>query len=139
VNIEQQVEARVNAFASELTELVRALSLELVSNALRGGAAAPRAAVVVAAAAAGKARSPKAIKAGATSGKSGRKRDPRLLAALVERVAEHILANPDRGAREIATAVGSTTHDIELPIQKLLAARRIKKTGQRDKTRYFKA
>lgn len=69
--------------------------------------------------------------------KFGAKRDPAALAKLTDDLSFYIEKNPGKRIEEIAEVMGESTKDLALPIQKLLAAKRIKRTGTRRATRYF--
>ncbi len=143
-NEDRQIQEKVTAFVGDLTSLVRALALTEVSRALGvGGGGAARAIATVKPAARASTRSanqPKAAKAPSKAAKAGAggRRDSAVINALAERVAAYVAANPKQGVRAIGAALGATTHDLERPIVKLLAAGRIKKSGERSDTIYFK-
>jgi hypothetical protein len=80
---------------------------------------------------------PSTTKVKAKSTKSGKKRDPKLLAALVEELHRHITKNVGDGIEIIAKDMKRSTTELELPIAKLLATSRIYKTGAKRATRYF--
>ena len=125
--IQQQIQQRIHAFAAELEQLVRAAAVQSVSHALGGHAsAAPHPQSKAPASAAPRAR-----------GKSGGKRDPKVLAATVEKAAEWVKANPGKGVEAMAAGLKLKTKDLALPIAKLLDAKTIKKTGVKRATKYY--
>jgi predicted transcriptional regulator len=69
----------------------------------------------------------------------GQKRDPKDLAALVERLFDFIKANPGRRVEQIKEALGLKTSALTLPIRKLIAAKRITAMGLRRATTYSPA
>lgn len=46
-------------------------------------------------------------------------------------------SNPGKGLEGIAAGLGTSTKELKLPVVKLLASRRIKKTGEKRGTKYF--
>src|SRR5579884_2453648 len=87
--IDQQVAARINAFVTELSALVREAALASVSDALGGGSHAP--------ARRGPGRPPKAAgvaKHAASAKNIGGKRSPEQIAATVKSVLDFIKAHP---------------------------------------------
>ena len=142
---ETQIRELLDEFTSNLMKIVRGAALDSLATALgaverSGGgqrAAAPRlnggAAKVGRPAAAAKT----ATATKSRRGRTGRKRDPKLLAALTKRVGEYIGSHSGQGVRQIGPALGVSTRELELPIKKLLSSKQIRKTGTRSETRYF--
>lgn len=128
MSISDQINARIQQFAKELEELVRRAALEAVTDSL--GGAAPRASRPAASATRSAAPARK-------SGKPGGKRDPKIIAGLVTRVAAYVKAHPGQGVEAIAKGMNVRTHDITLPIAKLLASKTIKKKGEKRATKYY--
>jgi hypothetical protein len=71
--------------------------------------------------------------------RKGGKRDPKELAKLVESLYAAIKRKPGSRIEEIGKAMSVATKDLALPVAKLLASKRIKKTGTRRATKYFPA
>ena len=69
----------------------------------------------------------------------GAKRPPAELAKLVDRLGEYIKANPGRRMEVIAKALGEPTKDLNLPVKKLLTAKKIRSEGHKRATEYFPA
>ena len=67
----------------------------------------------------------------------GVKRDPSVLAAIVDKVEAHIKANPGQGTEEIGRALNMKTKDLQLPMRKLGETNKITSKGQKRATRYF--
>jgi hypothetical protein len=145
-NIQDELRSRIDAFVDELAGIVRQSALEAVRSAL-GEAGAPRA-VSHAAAAAPPSRGRRGRPRGAvrrTAAKSvvrvrakpGQKRDPKVLARLVDRLATYIATNPGQRIEQINKALGVPTKDLSLPIKKLLRAGRISSKGQKRSTTYL--
>jgi hypothetical protein len=69
----------------------------------------------------------------------GEKRPPAELAKLTDRLADYIKANPGHRMEAIGKALGMPTRELNLPIKKLLAAKRIRSEGRKRATEYFSA
>lgn len=131
-NINDQIARRINAFASELQDLVRQAAIDAVAQAL--GVTTSRRPGRPAAA-------PKAPAAGGGGGgsrrRAGGKRPPEELAAMVDKAASWIKSNPGQGVETMAKGLGVQTKELALPIAKLLKNKTIKKRGQKRATKYF--
>lgn len=125
--IEQEIKKRIDAFVTELETLIRTAAVESVAQAL-GSTRPTRTAPPAARATAPRPR-----------GRTGGKRDPKLIAALVDRVGTYIKQNPGQGVEAIARGMKLSTRELGLPITKLLAAKTIKKKGQKRATKYYPA
>jgi predicted component of type VI protein secretion system len=157
-----EIRARIDAFAAELTALVQKAALESVVSAL--GGAAPKAAAAKApvakpapAASRGPASAPKkAAPAAKPAAKApaakpglplkpptraarppGAKRPPEELAATTAKLGAYIAKNPGLGIEAIGKALAIPTKDLALPVKKLLSSGKIKVTGEKRATRYF--
>jgi hypothetical protein len=135
-----EIRGRVEAFTADLAVIIKNAALEAVHEAL-GGGAAPRAQ-----AAAKRGRSAKnsgapkkAAPAQARAKKRGpgEKRDPAVLAKLVETLVGYIKAHPGERIEPIGKALSVPTKDLALPVKKLLAAKRISSKRQKRATTYF--
>jgi hypothetical protein len=151
-NIQDEVRGKIDAFVAELAGIVRQSALDAVRSALgdakapqgrvraatvvtrRGGGAKRRAARRGAARVASQALRGAAVSRGRT--RPGQKRDPKVLARLVERLASHISSNPGERIEQINKALGVPTKDLNLPIKKLLRTGRITSKGQKRSTTY---
>lgn len=65
------------------------------------------------------------------------KRDPRALAETVDLLGKYIRDFPGRSIEVIGEKLHIPTKELALPVKKLLAAKRIRKTGTRRATRYY--
>jgi hypothetical protein len=168
VNLDDEIRAKTEAFASDLAVLVRRVALESVSAALGGAAVASPALVpvergrgrprkVVSAAPVAKAPAAKApaaparsaAKGGASSKAavskkpaaakrpSGAKRPPGELAKLTEKLGEYIKAHPGLRIEPIGKALAVPTKELNLPVKKLIASKKIRSQGQKRATEYF--
>ncbi len=136
VNIQKQIHDRVESFVNELSGLVRRAALEAVQDALGGAApkrrGRPRKAKK--APARRKAVKRKAKKTGKRAKRSGAQVD-----AVAARVLAHVKKKPGQSVTEIAKTLRRTPKDLSLPIQKLIADKKLRTTGQRRGTKYFAA
>jgi hypothetical protein len=124
-DLDRQIRARVEAFAEELTLLVRKAALRAVSDAL-GGRAPTDAKAKAVAKGAGRKRA------------KGQKRSSGELDKLAQAIVACVAANPGSGAREIALELGVTTKDLVLPIKKLMAETTLSSKGQKRATKYYR-
>lgn len=148
-DVENEIRTRVEAFASELSHLVRQAALEAVAEALKKGEVAPPArkagrpakpAAPVETHEEKKTSRPRGRPAAAPKGakrRAGEKRSPQVLAQVTEQVFNHIKANAGQGVEQIAKALGTTTKELTLPIRKLLGEKKVTSKGQKRATRYF--
>jgi hypothetical protein len=111
-SIDARIEKHVDAFVGDLQQLVRDVAVAAVSHAL------------------GQKRAPQ-------KRRSGVKRKPEVLAELTERLYRAVCASPGASMRTLGETVELSPRELQLPAQRLLRDGRIKKTGQRDQTRYF--
>jgi hypothetical protein len=146
--VHEQIQAHVDAFAAELTALIRQAALESVQSALGVGrvarpATAPRAAAAPAVHAAKAAKAAPKRRAAAPAAparrgrKKGQKRDPNELAKLGERLFAYLKANPGQRMEVIQVALGVPGKDLSFPLKKLRAANRISSKGKKQATMYF--
>lgn len=124
--LDTQIRTCIDSFVEELSSLVRQAAVESVQEAL-GAGAAPRTRRKVT-------RKKKATRA-ATARKGGR-RSSESVAATAEAIVAHVRSNPGQNVGEIGDALGLSSKDLKLPIQKLIEEKKLKTTGQRRGTRY---
>ncbi|MGK4001839.1 DNA-binding protein [Sorangium sp. So ce1036] len=147
-NVETEIRSHVDTFVSQLSALVRKAALEAVADALRegqpvaAGVAAPRKAGGRAKAAPPppaevKKAAGRPARAAKPARKKGEKRSKEELAAMTQRVLEHIRANSGQGVEQIAKDLGTTTKELTLPIRKLLVEKKITSKGEKRATKYF--
>jgi hypothetical protein len=140
----------VDGFVADISALIRRAAYDAASTALRQSGSAPLAAPArrkpgrpvgstTAASKTAGASKASAKPAGATRRKPGEKRDPRDLAAAVEKLHAYIKANPGQRMEVIGAALGLPRADLALPIKKLLADKRISRRGVKRATVYTAA
>jgi hypothetical protein len=69
----------------------------------------------------------------------GAKRPPAELAKLTEKLGEFIQAHPGLRIEAISKALGAPTKELNLPVKKLIAAKKIRSQGHKRATEYFAA
>ena len=131
-NIQQQIEACVQAFVREVSELVRSSAMDAVAGAL-GGSTGGGGAKHRGRPAGSKNKAPAAAKSG--GGKRG-KRTSEQVDAMALRIYEHVKKNPGSNVEGMAKAFNLKSKDLTLPITKLMATKKLKTTGQRRGTKY---
>lgn len=147
MNTNDEIRTKTEAFAADIAALVKKAALEAVLAALGGEKAAkapaPRApakkpAPAPAAPAPAKKAAPQAAakKSATRTRPLGAKRPPAEISALTEKLFEYIKANPNQGIEVIGKALGTPTSELNLPVKKLLASKRINFTGERRATKY---
>jgi len=126
-SVDSDIESLVATFVADLTALVRASALTVVSDAL-GGQTVPQ----------GRRKSATRGAASASSRRAkGAKRDPEDIAKLTESLASFVKKSPGQRIEQIGKALGTPTKELTLPMEKLIAAKRISTKGQKRATTYF--
>lgn len=135
--VNDQIRERVEAFAAEIAELIRASAMETVAAALgegggggRGGRGRGRRAAAVRPARG-------AARAAASARSKGAKRPPQEIERLTGRLSDYIKNNPGQRIEQIAKGIGTSTKELTLPVKKLLSKKSIKTRGQKRATQYF--
>ena len=121
-NLQSQVNARVEAFVAEITELARAAAYQTLNSALEGGQPVS-----------GRGATP--ILRGRRSGK----RTADELAQMADAFLAHVTANPGQRMEHIAKELGVATPEFMLPVRKLLADGKLRVEGQKRATQYYPA
>ncbi len=67
------------------------------------------------------------------------KRTPEDVAKMGEAVVAYVAKNPGQSVEQIKKALGVEKKDLQLPIVRMVAAKKLKTTGQRRGTKYFPA
>jgi hypothetical protein len=120
-NLQNQVNARVEAFVAEITELARAAAYQALSAGLDTPIASGRGAAV------------------AIRGRRGGKRTADEIAQMADAFLAHVTANPGQRMEHIARELGLPTPELTLPVKKLLADGKLRVEGQKRATQYYPA
>jgi hypothetical protein len=126
------IQERVDAFAQELSALIRQAAVESVEQALSGAAAPVRKK------AGGRPARKATAKKARTKGAGGKRirRSPEELEALAGTVTGFLKKNPESSLEEISAGVEIPSAELKKPIADMLAAKALKKKGQKRGTRY---
>ncbi len=136
-NIEVDLRERVDAFVSDIAELIRRSALEIVRQALGGTSPQAPARSTAARSRATPRSAPPARRPGPRS-KTGRiRRSPEELEELGGTFLEHVRAHPGQRLEQISAALGVSTKDLKRPVQQLSDQKAIRTEGQKRGTRYF--
>ena len=131
---EVEIQDRVSVFVDELSELIRKAALEAVEEALGGSGAM---------ATPGRRKSGAPTRRKTTARKSPAKkgkrirRSPEDLEARAEAILAYVKAHPGERLEEISAGMRTGSKELKRPIQILLGARKLKKTGEKRGTQYF--
>jgi hypothetical protein len=120
-NLQNQVNARVEAFVAEITELARAAAYQALSGALDTPIASGRGMTT------------------AIRGRRGGKRTAEEIAQMAEAFLAHVTANPGQRMEHIAKELGLATPELTLPVKKLLTDGKLRVEGQKRATEYYPA
>jgi hypothetical protein len=120
-NLQNQVNARVEAFVAEITELARAAAYQALSAGLDTPISGGRGVTT------------------ALRSRKGGKRTADEIAQMADTFLAHVTANPGQRMEQIAKAFGVATPELALPVRKLLADGKIRVQGQKRATEYFPA
>src|SRR5450432_3065356 len=129
-SVNDRIRSRVEAFAEELSALIRDSAMETVRDAL-GGSGAPRRG-----ARAGRGgSSPAPVRGGRRE--KGQKRDPGEIERLTGRLLDYVKSNTGQRIEQIAAGMGTATKELNLPVKKLIAQKSVRTKGQKRATQYF--
>lgn len=128
-SVNDRIRSRVEAFAEELSALIRDSAMETVREALGGGSAPRRGGR-------GRASASTAPVRGGRREK-GQKRDPGEIERLTGRLLDYVKSNAGQRIEQIAAGMGTVTKELNLPVKKLIAQKSLKTKGQKRATQYF--
>jgi len=136
--LDSEIRSRIDAFVNDLSNLVKITALESVEDALGGQAAPARRGRPPGRRGPGRPRG-SVSRAPSANGRRGKraKRSSGDVDATAAKVLAHVRANPGQNVGEIRAALGASSKELQLPVQKLIAAKSLRTTGQRRGTRYF--
>lgn len=126
-SVNDRIRTRVEAFAEELSALIRDSAMETVREALGAGSAPRRGAR------GGASTAP--VRAGRRE--KGQKRDPAEIERLTGRLLDYVKGNAGQRIEQIAAGMGTVTKELNLPVKKLIAQKSLKTKGQKRATQYF--
>jgi hypothetical protein len=132
--IDAQLRARIDVFVADISAAVRASALDAVREALGSPAPAP--------ATRGPGRPHKAVASDAPAAAPKRaanrgKRTPEDVAKMGETVVAYVAKNPGQSVEQSKKALGVEKKDFQLPIVRMVAAKKLRTTGERRGTKYF--
>jgi hypothetical protein len=135
-----KIRALVDAFVGDLDRLIREAVWETAQASLGVGAkAAPRSAP---ARGRGRPRStakaapaPKAARKGRR--RKGEKRNPADITKLTERLLSAISSKPGQRMEHLGKTLGASTAELQIPVARLLAGKKITRKGEKRATKYF--
>jgi hypothetical protein len=128
-SVNDRIRSRVEAFAEELSALIRDSAMETVRDALGGGSAPRRGAR------GGRSASTAPVRGGRRE--KGQKRDPSEIERLTGRLLDYVKGNAGQRIEQIAAGMGTVTKELNLPVKKLIAQKSLKTKGQKRATQYF--
>lgn len=133
--VNDRIRSRVEAFAEELSALIRDSAMETVRDALGGGGGvAPRGR-------GGRGGRVAAVSSAPVRGggrrEKGQKRDPGEIERLTGRLLDYVKSNAGQRIEQIAAGMGTVTKELNLPVKKLIAQKALKTKGQKRATQYF--
>lgn len=126
-DIDSKVRGLVEAFASDLTALIRESAFDTVRAALGDAAPSGR-------------RGGRAAAGGAVARRSlpkGAKRPPGEIEKLTGRLLDYVKGHKGERIEQIAKGMGVSTRELNLPVKKLIAGKSIRTKGHKRATQYF--
>jgi hypothetical protein len=125
-DIDGRIRGLVEAFASDLTALIRESAFDTVRAALGDSAPSGR-------------RTSKAAGGGVSrrSLAKGAKRPPGEIAKLTGRLLDYVKGHKGERIEQIAKGMSVSTRELNLPVKKLIATKAIRTKGHKRATQYF--
>jgi hypothetical protein len=133
-SIQQQIHARIEAFATELEALVRRAAIEAVTSSLDSGGSTRTSRPSGAASGRATATIGSAI---SFERKKGAKRTPEQLGQLDAAIVAFVKSQPGNGVERMAKGLGVPSKDLKPRVAILVDGRKLKKTGVKRATKYF--
>lgn len=127
MELSRQINELVARFVEEVAELAREQAHAQLARALGGEPAR------------GGPRGLLPAPAGRVEAASNGRRTPEEIERLRARLLAYVTAHPGQRIEEIKVAIGATTSQLAVPLQKLIFADLVRSEGERRATRYFPA
>jgi len=122
-DVHDRIEECIEAFAADMSEIVRRVAFESVSLALAGEPAI----------------APAVRTNQRPTRRAGGKRTRQEIERTTTALERHIRTTPGRRMEELSSDLGLDSRELALPVRRLLEARRIRTEGHKRATRYFPA
>jgi hypothetical protein len=126
MDLQSQVNDRVDAFVAEITELARQAAYEMLASSLDQEDAGGRKRILM-------------PSGGMLPRRKGAKRTADELAAMADGFLAYVGEHPGQRMELIAKELGYNTQELTLPVKKLLATGKLRVEGQKRATSYFLA
>jgi CRP-like cAMP-binding protein len=149
MNIEQEIERRLQTLIEEISALVRQRALEAIADALGTSPkrfAKPSGRVETGHASASAVAIPAGTSGGAATAatgfpvrKQGARRTAEQFAAIEKMLLSYVQSKPGQRMEEISRALGMTPAELARPARRLIARGALRTTGQKRATKYFPA
>jgi hypothetical protein len=130
-NIHDTLRAALDSFVEDLSKMIQQATLESVEQALAAASTIP-------ARRAGRGRGGAAVAIVLPTPRGrGAKRTPEELEQLTKRFHSYVQKNPGQRIEQLADGMGVSTRELNLPVKKLLAGKKLSTKGQKRATTYF--
>jgi hypothetical protein len=126
MDLQSQVNERVSAFVTEITELARQAAYEMLASSLDQQDGGGRGRMLL-------------TRGGTQPRRKGAKRTSDELAGMADAFMAYINVHPGQRMEHIAKELGYDTQELTLPVRKLLSSGQIQVEGQKRATSYFPA
>jgi hypothetical protein len=154
-NSENRIRELVDSFVNELSQVIRDTAVTDILTVLDGLAPEHRSRTVRPSATRRKVGRPRKteaapkeevkprpqkgrkVKSRPAARKPGEKRSPEEIARTTAKLLAHVEAHPGQRIEEIGKQLAVATRDLALPVQRLMAQKRISTKGKRRATKYF--
>jgi len=133
-NINDTIRAALDAFVTDLSNLIQEAALESVEQALADASTIPGRA---GRGARGARAAVPAFTSLSQNRKKGAKRTPEELEQLIKKLHGYIAKNPGQRIEQIAQGLDISTKELNLPAKKLISEKKLSTKGQKRATTYF--